>query len=255
MADIEELLRVDSDDNSITRSYRSPSPVSGQGGGKSGPPSLGLSIAVDGQGGAFDRTTFLRQTSPCPDPPNPSSHDSQLTALQSQVATLTASVAAQDSRLERMVRLNGEQMDLLLRLVSAKNGAPARVPPLATEPDTGLSLSSAAVAPPPLLPATGDVVAADEAITVAPVMGLAPAPAGVDLADTALVDPASPPLTQGTQSWRRCFPMLLWMARTFPLVWRLLFPDTGPLPSIRQTMMPWGRCHCRAIYQLCRLRW
>ena len=48
MADIEELLRVDSDDDSITRSYCSPGPVSGHGGGKSGPPSLGVSIAVDG---------------------------------------------------------------------------------------------------------------------------------------------------------------------------------------------------------------
>ena len=51
MVDIEELLRVCSDDDSITRSCSSPDPAaSGLGGGKSGPPPLDLSITVDSQG-------------------------------------------------------------------------------------------------------------------------------------------------------------------------------------------------------------
>ena len=179
MADIEELLRVCSDDESLTRSCCSPGPASGQGGGKSGPPPLGLSIAVDGQRGAFDRTPFLQQSSsPCPDPP-PSSQDSQLSALHAQVATLAASVAAQDERLERMVRLNADQMGLLLKI------------------DTGFSVASNAVAPPPCLPATGGFVTAVVADAVAPATGLAPATAVVDPADTALVNTASSPPDKG----------------------------------------------------------
>ena len=150
MADIEELLRVCSDDDSITRSCSIQSPAaSGQGGGKSGPPPLDLSITVDNQGGAFDRTPFLRQTSPCPAPSL--TQASQLAALQYQVAALTDSVAAQDRRFERMFRLNGEQMGLLLKLVGAKPSAPAATP-LAPGPDTGLSLPSDPVAPTPVQP-------------------------------------------------------------------------------------------------------
>ena len=207
MADIEELLRVCSDDESLTRSCCSPGPASGQGGGKSGPPPLGLSIAVDGQGGAFDRTPFLRQSSsPCPDPP-PSSQDSQLqlSALHAQVATLAASVAAQDERLERMVRLNAEQMGLLLKIVGAKNGAPT-VPPLAPEPDTGFSMASNAVAPPPCLPATGGFVTAVVADAVAPATGLPPAAKVVDPADTALVNTASSPPDTGDSILGEMFP-------------------------------------------------